>query len=126
MPSESHAVRKTIEVAAARARIKLDVRFEVDSIESVFQLVHDGVGHTIAKQLAALDLKSARRLAIQHIVAPALTSELSLVTPLQRSLTALQARAAELARENLSCPALGNLAADDVGESTQATLTAAH
>lgn len=99
MPPESHAVRKMIEVAAARARIRLDIRFEVDAIDAVLQLVRDGVGHTVSTQVAALDLKSAKRLVIQRIVAPALTSELSLVTPLQRSLTALQARAAELARE---------------------------
>lgn len=99
MPTGSHAVRKTIELAASRARIRLNVRFEVDVIESVFRLIQDGVGHTISTQIATQDLKLGKKLFVQRITSPSLTSELALVTPLQRSLTPLQARAAQLAKE---------------------------
>jgi len=99
LPSEVHTVRKTIELAAARSRISLNIRYEVDAIESVFQLVQDGVAYTISSQLSALSVRPATKLAVQRIVSPGLTSDLSLVTPLQRTLTPLQARAAELARE---------------------------
>ena len=97
MPSEAHAVRKTVEVAAARAGVSLDIRFEVDAFDAILELVKQGVGHTISTGVATTGLSPG--LALQEITTPRLRSELSLVTPLQRNLTPLQSKAAELARE---------------------------
>ena len=97
MPSEAHAVRKTVQVAAARAGVSLDIRFEVDAFDAILELVKQGVGHTISTGVATAGLSPG--LALQEITSPRLRSELSLVTPLQRNLTPLQSKAAALARE---------------------------
>lgn len=97
MPA-GYAVRKTVEVAAARAGISLDIRFEVDVMDAMYALVCDGIGHTISTQIATLAVPKGMGLAVQKIVSPALTSEVSLVTSTQRVMTPLQEHAAELAR----------------------------
>lgn len=98
MPTESYAVRKMLELAAAKAGISLQIRFEVDVIDALFTLVSDGFGYTISTQLATLALPNHSRLSVQKIITPALTSEVSLVTSTQRTMTPLQEQAVELAR----------------------------
>jgi LysR family nitrogen assimilation transcriptional regulator len=97
MPS-GYAVRKTLELAAARAGISLDIRFEVDVMDAMYALVSDGIGHAVSTQIATLALPKGKGLSVQKIVAPVLTSAVSLVTSTQRVMTPLQECAAELAR----------------------------
>ncbi|MGE4240490.1 LysR family transcriptional regulator [Ramlibacter sp.] len=98
MPSESYAIRKTLEHAAARAGISLDIRFEVDVMDAFFALVAEGFGHTISTQIATRAMPAGKGLHVQKIVAPALSSRVSLVTSTQRVMTPLQEQAAELAK----------------------------
>ncbi|MDB5963751.1 MAG: LysR family transcriptional regulator, partial [Polaromonas sp.] len=102
MPSAPHATRKPLELEAGRLGITLNVFLEVDQIESLFQLVSDGVAHTVATGIAAQTIVSRRKLVFQRIVSPKLSSELSLVTPAQRNLTPLQSAAASLAVETFN------------------------
>lgn len=97
MPKESHSIRKALELAATQAGISLDIRFEVDFIDALFALVQDGFGHTISTQIATMALPSDTKLSVQKIINPMLTSEVSLVTTMQRVMTPLQSHAAELA-----------------------------
>lgn len=98
MPPEAFGARKTFELAAARAGVILDVRYEVDAVDAVFELVAHGLGHTIATEMATLALRGRKEISVQRVISPNITSELSLVTPAQRTLTPLQLRAAELAK----------------------------
>ena len=98
MPSESFALRKTVEHAAAKAGISLDIRYEVDVMDAFFALVAEGFGHTISTQIATLALPPGRGLSVQKIISPGLTSRVSLITSPHRIMTPLQEQAADLAR----------------------------
>ena len=98
MPPEAFGARKTIELAAARAGVTLDIRYEVDGVDAVFELVALGLGHTVATEMATLGLRDKAGISVQRISSPDITSELALVMPAQRSLTPLQQRATELAK----------------------------
>jgi LysR family nitrogen assimilation transcriptional regulator len=98
MPTESYAVRKMLELAANKAGISLNIRFEVDVMDAMYALVSDGIGHTISTQIATLSLPKGKALSVQKIISPALSSEVSLVTSSHRVMTPLQQHAAELAK----------------------------
>jgi LysR family nitrogen assimilation transcriptional regulator len=99
LPSRLYAVRKVIELAAARSGVVLDIRSEVDVLDALFELVAEGVGHTVATETAIAGLNQRSGLSVQRIISPDIQIELALVTPFQRSLTPLQRKAAELAKE---------------------------
>jgi LysR family nitrogen assimilation transcriptional regulator len=99
MPSEKHVVRKSVEVAAARAGVTLNVTLEVDVIEPLLELVAQGAGYTIATPVAIRGLRESDGLFVQELTNPTVSSNLYLLTPLQRTLTPLQDRAAQIARE---------------------------
>lgn len=99
MPTGSQAVRRAVGLAAAKAGIALDIRFEVDVMDAMYTLVADGIGHSISTQIATYSIPKSKGLHVQRIVAPALTTEVSLVTSTQRVMTPLQEHAADLARE---------------------------
>lgn len=98
MPSRLHVIRGPIELQAAGHGVSLNIVLEVDISESLFQLVADGVGHTIATRIALFGRRSLLNLAAQRITAPELYTHLALVTPVLRVLTPLQQAATDLAR----------------------------
>ncbi len=98
LPSRSFAVRKAIELQAARAGVTLNIRSEVDVLDAIFELVAEGLGHTVATETAILGLNQREGLSVQRI-SPSIKIELALVKPIERSLTALQQRAADIATQ---------------------------
>ena len=64
--------------------------------KSLFQLVAEGVGHTIATRNGLFGRRASLKLQAQRIVSPSMATQLSLVT--QKSPTPLQLAASELAR----------------------------
>lgn len=97
MPSRLHAIRGPVELEAARLGISLNLVLEVDIMQTVFQLVAQGVGYTIATRFPLIDQPPSPRLVAQRITAPELLTHLVLVTPSQRILTPLQRAATDLA-----------------------------
>ncbi|MES2529774.1 MAG: LysR family transcriptional regulator [Pseudomonadota bacterium] len=106
LPSRAYAVRRAIELEAARAGVPLDIRSEVDVLDAIFELVAEGVGHTVATSSAVTGINHRTDLIVQRIVAPEIQIELALVTPADRSLTPLQRRAADLAKALFGCAEL--------------------
>lgn len=98
MPSRLHVIRGLIELQAAGHGVSLNIVLEVDISESLFQLVADGVGHTIATRIALFGRRSRLNLVAQRIAVPELYTHLALVTPVLRVLTPLQQAATDLAR----------------------------
>src|SRR5690606_2015344 len=70
MPSRLHAVRGPVELKAASLGIRLNIVLEVDILESLFQLVADGEGHTIATRNALFGRRRALTLVSQRITTP--------------------------------------------------------
>lgn len=98
MPSRLHAIRNPVELEASRIGIRINVVLEIDVLDSIFELVGEGVAHTISTRFPMLHSTRYSDLAIQQIVDPELFTHLALLTPLQRTLTPLQQAAATLAR----------------------------
>lgn len=99
MPSPLHLVRRQLETEAARAGMALNIVLEVDVLESLFEVVAGGVGHTVSTKYPLLSPATPRNLMAQRIVSPSLSTEICLVTPTTRTMTPLQLAAAELARD---------------------------
>lgn len=65
-----HGLRAAVDAAAARARIKLDVRFEADSFTVLKELVESGLGFTLLPRSAIRREAAAGRLAATRLVQP--------------------------------------------------------
>ena len=97
MPSRLHAIRGPVELEASRIGITLNMVLEVDIMQTIFELVAEGVGYTIATRFPLIGRPNSNELVAQRIKAPELSTQLVLVTPSQRILTPLQRAATELA-----------------------------
>jgi LysR family nitrogen assimilation transcriptional regulator len=102
LPSRSYAVRRAVEREAARSGITSNIRTEVDVLDAIFELSAEGMGHTVATHLAVTGINHRMGLSVQRIVSPEIEIKLALATPIERNLTPLQLRAAELAKELFS------------------------
>lgn len=99
LSSAAHGLRFLIETAAAKARIKLNVRLQTDSYQLLHELVESGVGQTILPYCAVKRQAAAGRLVITRIVRPTITRELFLALG-SSSRAALQVR--DLIREEVA------------------------
>lgn len=99
IPSTLHLIRRELEREAARAGIRLNVVLEVDVLESLFDVVAQGFGHTVATKFPLLSPSTPTGLVAQRLISPSLATELCLVTPTTRQMTPLQRAASELARQ---------------------------
>lgn len=99
IPSTLHLIRREVDREAARAGIRLNIVLEVDVVESLFDVVAAGFGHTVATKFPLLSPSAPTNLVARSLVAPSLSTELCLVTPTTRKMTPLQSAAAELARK---------------------------
>jgi LysR family nitrogen assimilation transcriptional regulator len=97
MSSRLHALRGVIELEAARLEIALNIAWEVDVMESIFELIKAGVGYTVGTRFALLGRWGSSGLTAQRICDPDLFTHIALVTPSSRALTPLQRAAADLA-----------------------------
>lgn len=97
MPSRLHVIRAPVELEAARLGVALDIVLEVDIMQSIFQLVADGVGHTISTRFPLMGKPFSPALVAQRITAPSIRTSLGIVMPSMRVLTPLQRAAIDLA-----------------------------
>lgn len=98
MPSAPHVTRQPLEAAAARHHVGLRIEFEVDAVDSLFDLVAAGFAHTVSTRVALASKWAEPNLVVQRIVNPAITTELYLSSPAPSDLTPLQEVARDLAR----------------------------
>jgi LysR family nitrogen assimilation transcriptional regulator len=95
LTSRMNANRMFIEAQLAQLGLKPQIEFEIDSITSVLDLVHEGYGHAVLPRISLSGHPFERSFITRPIVKPKLSIPLSLVTSAQRPIT-------PLARETLS------------------------
>jgi LysR family nitrogen assimilation transcriptional regulator len=102
----SNQIRFHVDTELARLGRKINVAFEVESIETSFELVSAGYGHTIGSKRAARDSNVGRTLPIRLIVDPDIRLQLKLIRLARRPRNRVQDAAAEIL-EDLSVELLG-------------------
>jgi len=97
LPSKNHGLRRTIEFAASRAGIRLDIRFEMDTLELLTDMVRAGLAHTVLAFPAVQgDVENGQLLARQ-LCDPVVETRLMLAKAANRPLSrALQMVEAEI------------------------------
>ncbi len=101
LPSRPHGLRLIVENAAAKARVKLAVRFEADSFRVLNDLVARGLGYTVLPLSAISRELQARLLKFAPLIQPPVTRQLVLGLPEGLASRATQTVIA-LAREEIS------------------------
>lgn len=87
LPSGNHGLRRSLDVAARHAGVSLDVRYEVDTLALMKELVLAGAAHTVlAVPAVQAELESGRLLA-RPICKPELATRLMLAKAARRPLT---------------------------------------
>ena len=89
IPSRSNANRMLIEAKLAHLGLKPQIRFEIDGIASILDLVHEGYGHAVLPLNSLRGLTVGRSFTVRPILKPKLSIQLSLVTSAERPSTPL-------------------------------------
>jgi LysR family transcriptional regulator, nitrogen assimilation regulatory protein len=87
LPSGNHGLRRTLERAAKRAGVSLDVQYEIDTISLLKQLVLAGAAHTVLPVPAAQPEIGGGKLVARQIANPPLAIRLSLAKAAGRPFT---------------------------------------
>jgi LysR family nitrogen assimilation transcriptional regulator len=101
VPSQPNALRNLAEVECARLGVRLNITLEVDSIESLLDLVDRGMGYAILSRNAILGRAQRPNLRAAHIVSPNLGSRLVIASSAQRPLTRLAQGTMELIKAQI-------------------------
>jgi len=102
LPSHSHGLRALIEHAAAKKKIKLDVKLEADSFRVLTSLVEEGLGYTLLPPSSVRNEVAGGRLETAAISKPAPMRELTLASPIDHPGSTAIALITELIRDELS------------------------
>ena len=102
LPSHSHGLRALIEHAAAKKKLKLDVKLEADSFRVLTSLVEEGLGYTLLPPSSVRNEVAAGRLETAAIAKPAPMRELTLASPIDHPGSTAIALITELIRDELS------------------------
>ncbi len=82
--SRPNRIREILENELGRMGRKLQVASELDSLEASFEMVHDGMGYTVASRRAGRMAGAARNLRVRKIVAPELALKVQIVQRTRR------------------------------------------
>ena len=102
LPSHSHGLRALIEHAAAKKKLKLDVKLEADSFRVLTSLVEEGLGYTLLPPSSVRNEVAAGRLETAAIAKPAPMRELTLASPIDHPGSTAITLITELIRDELS------------------------
>ena len=102
LPSHSHGLRALIEQAAAKKKLKLDVKLEADSFRVLTSLVEEGLGYTLLPPSSVRNEVAAGRLETAAIAKPAPMRELTLASPIDHPGSTAITLVTELLRDELS------------------------
>jgi DNA-binding transcriptional LysR family regulator len=101
LPSHSHGLRALIEQAAAKKKLKLDVKLEADSFRVLTSLVEEGLGFTLLPPSSVRNEVASGRLETAAIAKPAPMRELTLASPIDHPGSTAIALVSELLRDEL-------------------------
>lgn len=110
LPSAAHGLRRTLDSAAARARVSLDVRFELDALELMKAVALTGEAHTVLALPAVERELRDGTLTATPLGEPQLSTRLMVATSVARPLT----RAARCVVEALTPTLRETLAGKDL------------
>jgi LysR family transcriptional regulator, nitrogen assimilation regulatory protein len=102
LPSHSHGLRALIEQAAAKKKLKLDVKLEADSFRVLTSLVEEGLGYTLLPPSSVRNEVADGRLEAAAIAKPAPMRELTLASPIDHPGSTAIGLITELIRDELS------------------------
>ena len=101
LPSHSHGLRALIEQAAAKKKLKLDVKLEADSFRVLTSLVEEGLGYTLLPPSSVRHEVADGRLEAAAIAKPAPMRELTLASPIDHPGSTAITLVSELLRDEL-------------------------
>jgi LysR family nitrogen assimilation transcriptional regulator len=87
LPTRNHGLRRTLEYAASKEGLTLDVQYEVDTLELLKEMVVAGLACTVLARPAVLAELAAATLAAHPLSKPHLHTRLVLATAVQRPVT---------------------------------------
>jgi LysR family transcriptional regulator, nitrogen assimilation regulatory protein len=102
LPSHSHGLRALIEQAAAKKKLKLDVKLEADSFRVLTSLVEEGLGYTLLPPSSVRQEVASGRLETAAIAKPAPMRELTLASPIDHPGSTAITLVTELLRDELT------------------------
>lgn len=98
-PSPPHPLRAIVEAQAVKSGIKLDVVHDIDGVETILELVHEGFGRNVASAMVVRAGRWADSLVAIPITDPAMSSTLSLATSARHPPSALHRFTLEVIRD---------------------------
>jgi LysR family nitrogen assimilation transcriptional regulator len=104
LPSSPHGLRVIVERAAAKAKVKLEVRFGADSFRVLKDLVENGLGYTAPPMSSISRECRDGRLQSAPLVQPKVTRQLILCLPTDRTSSRATMTVTRLAREGIAKP----------------------
>lgn len=102
VPDRAHAIRKLLEAQAALAGVKLDVAWEVSSVQAILDLVRAGYGHAVLARTALVASGQPEAFGLRPLAAAGLTSTLCLAVSAHRPATPLIRRTLGMIRDLLA------------------------
>lgn len=99
VPEHTHAIRKLLETQAALAGLKLNIAYEVSSVQSILELVRHGHGNAVLARSAVLASEQVHALRVQPLAEAALTSRLCMAVSAHKPATPLVRQAMRLLNE---------------------------
>ena len=100
-PSRMHGVRQVIESLAAESGIRLTITLEVDAIDSILDLVHEGFGYAVQPLNPVLGDRQRRKFAIHPFTEPTPMMQLVLATSRRHPLSKLAGKALEMVERHV-------------------------
>ncbi len=98
-PSAPHPLRSIVEAQATKNGVKLNVAHDIDGVETILELVQEGFGHTVASAIVLKAGRWSQTLSAVPVTEPAVTTTLSLATPLRQRPSALHRITLDIIRE---------------------------
>ena len=87
LPTRNHGLRRTMDSAASRLAVRLDVQYEMDNLDLMKEIALAGLAHTVLAPPAVQDEIEAGRLMARPIVDPEVVTRLMLVKASSRPAT---------------------------------------
>jgi LysR family nitrogen assimilation transcriptional regulator len=98
-PSAPHPLRSIVEAQAAKSSVPIEVRYDIDGVETILELAQEGFGSTVAAAHVVNAGHWANSLVAIPIVNPAIKTTISLATLARQPATALLGLTQGLVRE---------------------------
>ncbi|HEX7435348.1 MAG TPA: LysR family transcriptional regulator [Caldimonas sp.] len=110
VPERTHAIRKLLETQAALSGMKLQIAWEVSSVQSILDLVRHGHGHAVLARSAVLASDQPKAFDMRPLAEAELKSTLCLAVSAHKPVTPLVKRVDRMLRELLLARVAGPVA----------------